>query len=783
MTVARLVLVLLLALLIVVVTGLGYLHFANLNQYRDQIASWLTTLVGRDVTISDVDVDLWPAISITTNVITVANASWGSQPYMAEIGHLSASVSPLSLLLGPLFIQDFTLEDVSLLLESDEDGKSNWDLANLHDEARFIDEQESDQDTEGLPMMLGKVRVSNVLLTRRQSGTPDRQFQLEKLTIKPNDADQLDVITTGKILDLPLAITGQIGTRQQLEEYGYGEFILTGSFSDLQLKMSGQLAITDPQGSTRIETLFSSNNVATFIKAAGLSVPLSGPLRVKSDIASKAESLNIKIDGSLDKFNTLLTMDMQHDEINIDGKLKHADALGLMLGVSDLPKDEIAIKGSLTKSDQAVKLHEITVSTGKTHITASGRVATGDDATSLQITAKGDSLMDLMTNLPPLAFDGSADLSLFSNGVKIDPLKLDFGASDIDGSLEVTDIGSMKIKTDLVSKTLDLTEFTANEKEDSDQQASTLDGSEQTANTNTKFVFTNETLPFDRLRQTEMDIKLSVDKLATTAMTLNSVKANGSLHKGILQANVGFRTITGGHSENSFILDASSEQADLQANMDARNIQMKILSGKVKETRDIPVTDFSAELKSKGNSPHILAANSNGRVILITRDGLIDNTIITNISGDILAQLLMALNPFAKQEPHSNLDCGIVALNIQNGTSTIETFLVQDDKIMIVAGGDIDLKTEKIDIEFNTKPREGMGISADMFVTPFVALGGTLIDPGIRVKKTGTLFTLGTALATGGLSLAVQGGIDRITGEVDQCSVILPKYPLPSLAD
>lgn len=784
MTVIRLVLVLLLALMIVVVTGLGYLHFANLNQYRDQIASRLTTLVGRDVSIGDVNVDLWPAISITTNDITVDNASWSAQPHMAEIGHLSASVSPLLLLSGPLLIQDFTLEDISLLLESDEDGKSNWDLANLHEEIRDIDEQESDPDTQGLPMMLEKVRVSNVLLTRRQSGTPDRQFQLEKLTIKPNDADQLDVATTGKILDLPLTITGQIGTRQQLEENGNGEFALTGSLSDLQLKMTGQLAITDPQGSTRIETLFSSNNVATFIKAAGLQVPLSGTLRVKSDIAIKAERHDIKIDGSLDEFNTLLTMDMQHDEINIDGKLKNADTLGMMLGVSGLPKDEIAIKGSLTMSDQAVKLHEITVSTGKAHMTASGRVTSGDDASSLQITAKGDSLMDLLTNLPPLAFDGSADLSFLSHSVKIDPLKLNFGASDIDGNLEVTDIGSKIIKTDLVSKTLDLTEFTSNEnKEDSDQQAATLDASDQTAKTNSKFVFSDGTLPFDRLRHTEMDIKLSVDKLITTAMTLNNVKASGSLHKGILQANVGFRTMTGGRSENSFILDAASEQANLKANMDARNMQMKILSGKVKETRDIPVTDISAELKSTGNSPHTLAANSNGRVILITRDGLMDNTIITNISGDILAQLLTALNPFAKQEPHSNLDCGIVALNIQDGTSTIETFLVQDEKIMIVARGDIDLKTEKIDIEFNTKPREGVGISADMFVTPFVALRGTLADPGIRLKKTGTLFTLGAALATGGLSLAVQGGMDRITGEVDQCSVILPKYPLSSLAD
>jgi hypothetical protein len=30
---------------------------------------------------------------------------------------------------------------------------------------------------------------------------------------------------------------------------------------------------------------------------------------------------------------------------------------------------------------------------------------------------------------------------------------------------------------------------------------------------------------------------------------------------------------------------------------------------------------------------------------------------------------------------------------------------------MIVGGGDIDLNTEKLNIEFNTKPRKGVGVS------------------------------------------------------------------------
>jgi len=75
MSVRRLILTFSLTLLLTAVAALGYLHFANLNQYRDQIASQISSLIGRDVTIGDVDVSLWPELTVTTNNITVSNAS------------------------------------------------------------------------------------------------------------------------------------------------------------------------------------------------------------------------------------------------------------------------------------------------------------------------------------------------------------------------------------------------------------------------------------------------------------------------------------------------------------------------------------------------------------------------------------------------------------------------------------------------------------------------------------------------------------------------------------
>ena len=785
-TIRRSIIVLLLVFLMAAVVALAYLHFANLNHYRDQISNRISTLTGRHVTIGDVDVNLWPLLTVTTDNLAVANTSWGSQANMAEIGHLSASVHFMSLLFGPVLLEDFTLGNVNLLLEYDQQGKSNWSPAGGYEEARdnIAKQQDIDSGTGGLPIMLDKVDISNIKLIRRKSGAPDQQFYLDYLTIKANKEDRLDVAVTGNIVDLPLQLNGQFGTRKQLRDHGDGDFSMTGSLGDLNLETKGHLVISGSRGTTHIETVVSSNDVAAFIKSIDLPITLSGPLTLRADANVEAGGGTITLAGSLSEFNAMATLVMDGNNINIDARLKNTDRLGTMLGISSLPREDISVKGELALKDDGVKLHDIIITTGKSRIFANGNLAPGDGVSSLQIRAKGDSLAELMINLPPLAFDGAVDLTLSPGEVKVDPLKLQLGASDLAGNFRIIGTDNITIKAGLESKNLDLIEFSAHEKKAGPKlQPSVTKAPDKSASTVNKYVFSDDPLPFDRLQHSELDFDLSIDKLTTSALTMNKVKARGTLHKGVLKGSFGIQTPGGGRSKNRIVLDASGKQANLQAHLDARGLRVKVLSGKVKDIKEIPVTDLTADIESSGNSLHALAANSSGRLIIIMGPGLIDNSIMTNVSADILAQLLSALNPFVKRDPYAKLDCSIVVLDIKGGKSTIENLLVQNDKVMIVAAGKVDLKTERLDIEFNTKPRQGVGVSADMFVTPFVALGGKLANPRIILKKKGTLLTMGAAIASGGLTLVLQGGIDRVAGEGDQCEVMLPKYPLPPLAE
>ena len=177
------------------------------------------------------------------------------------------------------------------------------------------------------------------------------------------------------------------------------------------------------------------------------------------------------------------------------------------------------------------------------------------------------------------------------------------------------------------------------------------------------------------------------------------------------------------------------------------------------------------------------AASSSGRLLVTQGPGRVENNALGKLSGDLVAQIFSALNPFAKDEKYSNWECSVFALQIDKGDAAIGGMLAQGEKVKIVGGGAIDLKSEKLNIEFNTKPRKGVGVSADMFVTPFVELTGTLSEPRVGLNKKGALLSGGAAVLTGGLSLLVQGGLDRITGGVDSCQKLLEEVgghpPLP----
>ena len=104
--------------------------------------------------------------------------------------------------------------------------------------------------------------------------------------------------------------------------------------------------------------------------------------------------------------------------------------------------------------------------------------------------------------------------------------------------------------------------------------------------------------------------------------------------------------------------------------------------------------------------------------------------------------------------------------------------------IKVFCGGMIDFNPEQLIIEFNTKHRKGIGVSADMFLTPYVAVKGTLAKPRLGLNQKGALLASGAAVATGGISMLVRAAADRAAGTVDACQKYRDEFaghtPMPA---
>jgi hypothetical protein len=138
--------------------------------------------------------------------------------------------------------------------------------------------------------------------------------------------------------------------------------------------------------------------------------------------------------------------------------------------------------------------------------------------------------------------------------------------------------------------------------------------------------------------------------------------------------------------------------------------------------------------------------------------------------GDFLNQVLVAVNPFVKKEPSTDVVCGVYFVDVKDGVVAIDPGAVlQTDKMNMFASGILDLNTEKLNVKFDTAARKGIGVSAGDFVNPFVRIGGTMSSPRLALDAKGTVVEGGVAVATLGLSIVAKGMYGRWFASKDPC--------------
>ena len=123
-----------------------------------------------------------------------------------------------------------------------------------------------------------------------------------------------------------------------------------------------------------------------------------------------------------------------------------------------------------------------------------------------------------------------------------------------------------------------------------------------------------------------------------------------------------------------------------------------------------------------------------------------------------------------QDDSRTNLACTAGGILIADGLSELKPGLVaRTDQVDLYVSGAVNLKSEKPDLVFMTKPRTGIGISPIKILAPRITVGGTLAKPGVSVDSRASALSAYAAFLTGGVSVLATGLWDRVTRSADPC--------------
>ncbi|MGI9258119.1 MAG: AsmA family protein [Gammaproteobacteria bacterium] len=284
-------------------------------------------------------------------------------------------------------------------------------------------------------------------------------------------------------------------------------------------------------------------------------------------------------------------------------------------------------------------------------------------------------------------------------------------------------------------------------------------------------LFSDVPISFAALDSIVLDAEIAVERLTTRYSEVQDIHVPIRIDAGNLSLGPVTAGINGGQVTAEMVLQRDGGIAAATLLLSGEEIRFGDPMVEGEETvASAPPLEILAELRGRGTTPHEFALSASGDITILQGAGRRDQDALGFLANDFIAEIFSALNPFAEEDPYTEFDCGIFFAEIADGVAALSPLTMRTGKMVVTGSGSIDLDSEQIDVSIDTKPREGLGLAAAGFVTPFVKLSGTLAEPSIGLDAAGALIQGGLAVVTGGASLVGKEMLDRLTSEFGDCS-------------
>jgi uncharacterized protein involved in outer membrane biogenesis len=575
--------------------------------------------------------------------------------------------------------------------------------------------------------------------------------------------------------DEPFSLSGRIRAldgRWELAD-------IKASSGALEIKLGGHLGAEDLLVGANLDVDVAGTNIGdSFSLPGGIQLPhgefsaagnlaFSGERLVVSGMNVSGPRLQLSVDADVP-----LPLDLSNGNFAITGH--GADITSIVKELAGFTLDEagfdLATEGQW--KDGTIRIKQGRLSIAEAEFTAGGSLDLPPNlaATDFDVTLVSPDLSRLGT------FDGArwdtlpVDLKTSFTGtrhkVKMDGFRAQLGQSNLFGAFEIDFEPETPVFTaSLSTPSLDLRPF-----QDTLQSDSSSD-------VDTGPVFTEQEIPMSFLASANGTFELQADELFTRRMRMLNNRIKGEVLDGRLNID---RMSTDGYrgqlASHLSITPDPDYGARLSFSANSSQLILNLTGHSPQDMTQMPAFDVDLKLEATGSTLRDLAASMNGYINTQSTGGQVRNVQKESAKDLLLAKLFSSISPSTAKQEVIEISCVAAIMKVSDGVLSLDPGIaLQSEKLNVFATGNINLGTEKIDVNFRTQTRNAAKVSASELISPYVKLSGTLANPSVAIDPKGTLLSGGAAYLSGGLSILAKKALGALTTTEDPCAGHLEK--------
>ncbi|NQX87789.1 MAG: AsmA family protein [Halioglobus sp.] len=284
-------------------------------------------------------------------------------------------------------------------------------------------------------------------------------------------------------------------------------------------------------------------------------------------------------------------------------------------------------------------------------------------------------------------------------------------------------------------------------------------------NTSKERLFSEDPLPLGTLRAMDLNLRVQMELLESSLLALHDLKLNGTMHDGVLGIKGQTGNLNGGTAKANITFDAKTPLPELVLQADFNDVRG--LTSDNTYTRSGFVS-FTAQ----GASTAALAGSLNGLIYLDLGPGPFDYRNAAILSSSIASQVFNTLIPGSTQQV-PQLECGITVGEFKDGKGkTPYGYAIRTNQANLLGHLDVNLQKETMQLDFESRSREGVGLSVGNVISNSIEVRGSILDPYIVPRATSLAWRGWAAFMTGGLSLVAESVLKRALASENPCPPI-----------